>query len=256
MLLDRVDHLLVVLLGLIVGHGGRLLKAVAATATPLVLAGCEGALSTVDPAGPAARHIATLWWVMLAGAALIFALVLALVAAAFALRGDAPADAAGGAADDECHVRRWIVGLGLAFSMTVLAALLAYGLVIGEKLLPIQGGDVVSVRAEGRQWSWRFAYDDVPGLVTENVLHIPAGRPVDVAITTTDVVHSFWVPRLAGKLDAIPGHVNVLRIEADAPGRYAGQSAEFSGTGYFGHDFVVIAHGAAEWERFLAGDGR
>ena len=204
-------------------------------------------MSTVDPAGPAARHIATLWWVMLTGSVLIFALVMVLLAAAFRQRK-------GGAADDRRRERLWIVGLGLVFPISVLAALLAYGLIIGERLQPrASEGKVTSVYAEGRQWSWSFAYDDLPGHVTENVLHIPAGRPVDVAITSTDVIHSFWVPRLAGKLDAIPGHVNVLRIEADAPGRYAGRSAEFNGAGYFGHDFVVVAHDAAGWTQFLAG---
>jgi hypothetical protein len=68
-----------------------------------------------------------------------------------------------------------------------------------------------------------------------------------VQITSLDVIHSFWVPRLAGKLDAIPGHVNVLRIEADLPGIYAGVSAEFSGTGYRRHSFVVMAHDAEAW---------
>jgi heme/copper-type cytochrome/quinol oxidase subunit 2 len=184
---------------------------------------------------------------MLAGSALILALVLALLAAAF-LRRDS------GSTDERGRERLWIVGLGLVFPMTVLAALLAYGLVVGERLLPRQNGEVVSVRAEGRQWSWSFAYDGVPGLTTENLLHIPAGRPVDVMITSADVIHSFWVPRLAGKLDAIPGHVNVLRLEADQPGRYAGQSAEFSGEGYLRHKFVVVAHDAAAWERFLAGE--
>ena len=214
---------------------------VAAGATPLALAGCQGALSTVDPAGPAAGHIATLWWVMLAGAAAILALVVGLIAAAFTRRG-------GGAGSE----RAWIVGLGLVFPMTVLAALLAYGLVIGERLLPRRDGDVVAVQAEARRWSWSFAYGDAPGRVTKDVLHIPAGRPVDVAVTTADVIHSFWVPRLAGKLDAIPGHVNVLRIEADLPGSYRGVSAEFSGEGYAGHVFDVVAHDAAGWERFLA----
>lgn len=184
---------------------------------------------------------------MLAGSALIFALVMVLLVAAFRQRN-------GSAADDKGHERLWIVGLGLVFPIAVLGALLVYGLVIGERLLP-RAGDAVSVQAEGRQWSWSFAYDDVPGYVTENVLHIPAGRPVDVAITSTDVIHSFWVPRLAGKIDAIPGHVNTLRIEADAPGRYAGRSAEFNGEGYLGHAFVVVAHDAAEWEQFLAGVG-
>ena len=215
-------------------------------ATPLVLAGCEGALSTVDPAGPSASHIATLWWVMLAGSFAILLMVLALLAAAFR-------PGRSGTRDEGRHVRIWIIGLGLGFSLTVLAALLAYGLVIGERLLPRGGDEVVTVHAEARQWSWTFAYEDAPGVETENVLHIPAGRPVDVAITSADVIHSFWVPRLAGKLDAIPGHTNILRVEADAPGEYAGQSAEFSGTGYLGHRFVVVAHDGAGWERFLAG---
>jgi cytochrome c oxidase subunit 2/cytochrome aa3-600 menaquinol oxidase subunit 2 len=213
-------------------------------ATPVALVGCEGALSTVDPAGPAAAQIATLWWMMLAGAALIFVLVIGLIAIAFARGG-------GGTGS----TRVWIVGLGLVFSMTVLAALLGYGLVVGERLLPRQDSGVVSVQAEARRWSWRFTYDVAPGLVTENVLHIPAGRPIDVAITTADVIHSFWVPRLAGKLDAIPGHVNVLRIEADLPGRYHGASAEFSGEGYAAHKFTVVAHDEAGWQRFLAEGG-
>ena len=76
-------------------------------------------------------------------------------------------------------------------------------------------------------------------------------RPVDVAITSVDVVHSFWVPRLAGKLDAIPGHVNVLRIEADLPGTYRGLTAEYNGEGYRRHVFAVQAHDAEGWAAFL-----
>lgn len=202
-------------------------------------------LSTVDPAGPAARTIAALWWGLLAGAALIFGLVLILISLAFRRRA--------GTGDEGRQVRVWIVGLGLVFPMAVLAALLAYGLAVGERLLPRGGDDVARVAAEGRQWAWTFTYEDAPGLSTEGTLHIPADRPVDVAITTADVIHSFWVPRLAGKLDAIPGHVNVLRIEADAPGTYAGLSAEFSGAGYDRFTFSVTAHDTAGWEEFLKG---
>lgn len=199
----------------------------------------------VDPGGPAAGSIATLWWVMLTGACAIFLLVAVLIALAWR-----PARKREGGTNGE---RLWIFGLGLAFPVIVLASLLAFGLVIGERLLPRQGPEVVRVQVEARQWSWTFTYADAPGLVTENVLHIPAGRPVDVAITTADVIHSFWVPRLAGKLDAIPGHVNVLRIEADAPGRYAGRSAEYSGIGYDRHGFEVIAHDAQGWQAFIGG---
>lgn len=211
-----------------------------------MLSGCEGVLSTVDPAGPAARTIATLWWVMLAGAALIFALVMGLVMLAFRRQRGADGEAR--------QVRVWIVGLGLVFPMAVLAALLAYGLVVGERLLPRAADDVARVGAEARRWSWTFNYEDAPGRSTQGTLHIPAGRPVDVAITTADVIHSFWVPRLAGKLDAIPGRTNTLRIEADAPGTYAGLSAEFSGVGYDRFTFSVTAHDAAGWSAFLKGD--
>ncbi|RYI35109.1 MAG: cytochrome c oxidase subunit II [Acetobacteraceae bacterium] len=151
----------------------------------------------------------------------------------------------------EGPVRAWLWGLGLGFPLVTLAALTIYGLVIGERLLPRDAPDLVTVQAEARQWAWSFGYTDAPGMVTEGVLHIPAGRPVDVRITSRDVVHSFWVPRLAGKLDAIPGHVNVLRIEATAPGTYAGQSAEFSGPGFREHVFTVEAHDPAGWDQFL-----
>jgi len=215
--------------------------------TGLALAGCGGPLSTIDPAGPAARTIATLWWVMLVGAVLIFGLVMALVALAFRSRAGR---------EEARHERIWIVNLGIAFPVVVLAALLAYGLVVGERLLPHQGADVVTVKAQARLSAWTFAYDDMPGVMTENVLHIPAGRPVDVAITTKDVIHSFWVPRLAGKIDAIPGHVNVLRLQADAPGVYAGRSAEFSGPGYDHFAFTLIAHDAEGWESFVRAAAR
>ncbi|ATQ68699.1 MULTISPECIES: cytochrome c oxidase subunit II [Methylosinus] len=215
-------------------------RLIALSSTPLALAGCAGALSTVDPAGPAAARIATLWWAMLVGSAAILALVMALLAAAFLKAPSAPRE-------DE---RVWIHGLGVVFPLCVLAALLIYGLVIGEALLPRRGGDVVTVRAQARQWSWSFGYADA-ALRTQGVLHIPAGRPVDVEITSVDVIHSFWVPRLAGKLDAIPGQVNVLRIEAFAPGEYHGVGAEFSGPGYSSDAFTVIAHDGAGWTAFL-----
>ena len=183
---------------------------------------------------------------MLVGGLIIFAVVMVLLMAA--LRR--PADLSG--PDDTAYgAKVWMWGLGLGFPMITLAALTGYGLVVGERLLPRDARDLVTVSAEARQWAWTFRYAEAPGLVTDGVLHIPADRPVNVEITSTDVIHSFWVPRLAGKLDAIPGHVNVLRIEAARPGTYAGQSAEFSGSGYREHVFSVEAHDAAAWATFL-----
>ena len=181
---------------------------------------------------------------MLVSGAAIFAFVMVLLVVA--LRR-----AANPSGDNARSTQVWMWGLGLGFPMVTLAVLTGYGLIIGERLLPRDTPDLVTVSAKARQWEWTFEYDDKPAFASESVLHIPAGRPVDVKITSTDVIHSFWVPRLAGKLDAIPGHVNVLRIEAAAPGTYAGQSAEFSGAGYREHVFTVQAHDAASWETFL-----
>lgn len=200
----------------------------------------------LHPAGPAARTIADLWWIMLACGSVIFVLVMALLFAA--LYRPANPSAKGG---DERGMRVWMWGLGLSFPLATLAALTGYGLVIGERLLPRDTSDLVTVQAEARQWAWALRYAGAPLAATEGVLHIPAGRPVNVEITSTDVIHSFWVPRLAGKLDAIPGHVNVLRIEAALPGTYAGQSAEFSGRGYREDVFTVEAHDPASWATFL-----
>lgn len=138
----------------------------------------------------------------------------------------------------------WIHGMGVFFSLAILAAVVAPGIWVGERLQARPDPDVVTVEATGRQWAWRFtqAGPDGEAVITEGALYIPAGRPVDVRIASEDVIHSFWAPRLGGKMDAIPGRTNVLRIEADTPGVYHGLSAEFSGRGYGGMRFVVVAY--------------
>ena len=178
---------------------------------------------------------------MLAGGTAIFLGVMALLAVSFRRGG-------GGGASE----RLWIAGLGLAFPAAVLLGLLAWGLTVGERHL-VAGRDAVPVfRAEARQWAWTFHYPGTGLPPTEGLLLIPAGRPVEVEITARDVIHSFWVPQLAGKLDAIPGRVNRLRLEADGPGDFAGLGAEFNGTGYRDHGFTLRALAPADWDALLA----
>ena len=216
------------------------------TGLGLFLGGCTAPLSTLDPAGPAADAIAALWWIMLTGAAAIWALTMLLLGLAFRHRDRHDQQAS------KHETGLWLIGLGTLFPTAVLAALLAYGLVIGERLLPDSQADVVTVSAHAERWRWTFGYDDLRSAhTTTGLLHIPAGRAVDVKISTGDVIHSFWVPRLAGKLDAIPGRTQVLRIEASKPGVYAGRSSEFSGEGYLHHTFEVVAHDARGWQAFL-----
>ena len=205
--------------------------------TLATLGGCTGQLSAIDPAGPHAQSVATLWWVMLAGAAALAALVFVLLALAFRRRDPAPRTA-----------RLWIGWLGLAMPCAVLLALLAYALAVGTGTLPTAAPDTVRIGVTAKRYAWTFTH---PGAgETVGTLHIPAGRPVDLVITSTDVIHSVWIPRLAGKMDAIPGHTNTLRIVASRPGSFRGECTEYCGTGHRLHGFTVVAHDAAGWAAF------
>lgn len=207
---------------------------------PMALAGCDGPLSTLAPAGAVASDIVWLWWAMLLGSGVITAFVLVLLVLSF---GQPRAT----------QTRCWTHGLGLWFSLVVLSTVLGAGLWVGERIIP-RDDDAVTVQAHAVQWGWIFTHDGPDGQPVESsdLLHIPAGEPVDVLITSADVIHSFWVPRLAGKMDAIPGRTNRLRLVAESPGTYAGLCAEFCGAGHARMRFDVQAH--ADWPPNLSGD--
>ena len=210
-----------------------------------LLAGCAGPHSTLDPAGPAAAAISRMWWIMLAGSVVLFALMMVLFAMSWLRPGWARA----------MPPQRWVTLGGLALPMVVLVPLVAYALVTGERLLPLPGSSPPRIEVNAERWGWTFRYPGHGGVVTQTVLHLPAGVPVDLVITSSDVIHSLWIPRLAGKLDAIPGRVNVLRLQADTPGTYSGQCAEFCGIGHTTMRFEVIVHPAAEFAPALAALG-
>lgn len=209
--------------------------------TSLLLAGCAAPLSALDPAGPHAGGVARLWWIMLAGCMAAFAVMAVLLTLAFVRRGEA-------------RTGLWLGFLGTALPVLLLTVLTSYAFAIGRAGLPLPAAHAVAVEATGHRFYWTFRQPG-PGrraIATRDTLHIPAGRPVDVHVRSVDVIHSFWVPRLAGKMDAIPGHTNVLRIEAARPGSYAGRCAEFCGLGHAVNRFTVVAHDAAGWAAFQA----
>jgi len=152
---------------------------------------------------------------------------------------------------------RWIIGGGLILPITSMGVLLAFGIPIGHRMLPLPiGQEALRIEVTGHQWWWQVRYPE-QGIELRDELHIPAGQPVDLHLTSNDVIHSFWVPRLAGKLDMLPGRTNVLRLQADEPGTYHGQCAEFCGVGHAHMKFTVHAHAAedfAAWQEGLGND--
>lgn len=180
---------------------------------------------------------------MLAGAAILFALVLGIFLMVLSRPGWGSRVAA----------ERWIVLGGLVLPAVVLTPLVAYALVTGERLLPRSVAEPLRIEAEARRWAWTFRYPG--GGATEDVLHLPAGVPVDVVVTSKDVIHAFWIPRLSGKIDAIPGHANVLRIEADAPGTHEGLCNEFCGLDHSEMRFDVVVHEADDFATLLSTPG-
>lgn len=151
---------------------------------------------------------------------------------------------------------RWIIGGGLILPVVSMSVLLAFGIPIGHRMLPlpVDGREVLQIDVTAHQWWWQVSYP-AQGIGLRDELHIPAGQPVDLHLTSNDVIHSFWVPRLGGKLDMLPGRTNVLRLQADEPGIYHGQCAEFCGTGHAHMKFTVHAHAADEFAAWLEGAG-
>ncbi len=195
----------------------------------------------LEPAGPASESIAVLWWVMLSGASALLGLVLVLLRLCLMPGGRLR----------RVRERHWLIAGGLVLPGVVLTPLAVYGFVVGERTVARPGPPDVVVEATGRRWAWDFSYPQAEAAASTNVLHVPAGRSVDVRVMSVDVIHSFWVPRLAGKIDAIPGHVNIVRIRADLPGTYRGVCAEFCGFAHAEMTFVVEAHDPSRYAEVI-----
>ena len=200
--------------------------------------------SVLDPHGPAAAAIAQTAWVLIIGATAIFLMVMALVAWALI----APVERRRWLAGE-----RFVVALGVVFPVVVLTALLAYSFLARDAVA--MGAGALRVEVVGHQWWWRVRYLDTSGRAefeTANEIRIPAGRPVELVLSSADVLHSFWVPSLAGKLDMVPGRVNRLHLQADRPGVYRGQCAEFCGVAHAWMALHIVAEDPGRFDEWRA----
>jgi cytochrome c oxidase subunit II len=238
-------------------RAGRLPLLVAAAA----LVGCTGPENWLDPAGPAAETAATIWWVLFGLGMAVYVVVMLLVVLAFrrGRRVDGTDPALAGPTDDGGRAPWRLVVLGGIVGPALV--LLALNLVtaplsaaMADRGASAAGADldtgevVIDVVAEKFWWRVHYPGQDV---VTANEIHLPTGEPVRLRITSADVIHSFWIPRLAGKIDATPGHTTELVLETDTPGRYRGRCTEYCGLAHAQMIAFVVAQEPDEFAAWL-----
>jgi cytochrome c oxidase subunit 2 len=197
----------------------------------------------LDPAGPLAADTARLAWALFGGATLVLAAV--MLTAAWALRGRLR----------DVAPRTLIVAGGLVLPGLVMVALL----IVTLRSLPAPAGaDALTVSVSGRMWWWEVRYrdsaDPARDVVLANELRIPVGREVHLRLSTRDVIHSFWAPPLAGKMDMVPGRMNSLVLRADKAGVFRAPCAEFCGAQHTLMALTVVALPAPEFDAWLANE--
>ncbi|MDP8958187.1 MAG: cytochrome c oxidase subunit II [Actinomycetota bacterium] len=201
---------------------------------------------SLDPQGPVAEAIADLWWLMLGLGVAVF-IVFAVLLGLGLLRRPAEDPEP----DERKRIGRWIVGGGVLMPVVVLVVVFG-ATVYAMRVLPSGAPpDALVVEIIGHQWWYEVNYPEA-GVTTTNELHIPVGRPVALQLTSADVIHSFWVPALGGKMDMLPDGTNTLVLQADEPGEHRTQCAEFCGLQHAEMKLLVVAEPAEEFASWLA----
>jgi len=212
--------------------------------------------SSLNPAGPFAQRIDSLWWIYFAVLITVFVLVLATSAVALfhrRARIDSTPEMALHTGTDQ-KIMKWVLSATLATTV-ILFVMLILSVLTGHSLSAADSPEALHIKVTGSQWWWNIDYQfPVPSqnVTTANEIHIPVGRPVMVHLVSTDVIHSFWIPSLNGKRDLIPGKENLdIPLQADRLGIYRGQCAEFCGYEHAKMAFLVVAQDPEEFDRWL-----
>jgi cytochrome c oxidase subunit 2 len=223
----------------------------------LLTAACQGEQAALSPVGPQADRIARLFHTFLVVTAIVYAIVIVVLLIGV-VRARRRPDAPPTATDErgERRMRNTVAGAAVLTALITLSLLTA-SVATGRSIhaLGDAAKDPLTVQVTGRQWWWEFKYLNPVAeniVTTANELHIPTGQPVRLVIHGADVIHSFWVPNLHGKKDAIPGWENVDYLQADEPGIYRGQCAEYCGAQHAHMMFTVFADRPADFERWMA----
>lgn len=216
---------------------------------------CRAAVSPMDylhADGLMAKIILPLTQGLLIVSAVVVVIVMGLVLIAVLRRGR------GGAVPDTPLVdspgRGWI-SIGVGLSTIVLAGLVVWTSMTMARIANSPAEPALSINVRGHQWWWEFVYqngDPSKIFTTANEIHIPVGKPVRFILDGEDVIHTFWVPSLGGKIQLIPGQTNVTWLEADRPGVYRGQCSQYCGQQHAHMIFSVFADRPEAFEAWRA----
>ena len=207
-------------------------------------AACSGEQSSFSPAGKEAASTLNLFWLLSVGSLAIFGFVIAALVISLTPPGRLRRQLA---------TRKSVLFNGIAFPMAILGALLIYGFMLLGSGAARATQSPLRISIEGNQWWWRVTYHDPSGTSVEsaNELRLPIGRTIELELTSSDVIHSIWIPAYAGKVDMIPGRTNRLTLNVETPGEVRGQCAEYCGGAHALMAFRVVSMKQAQFDVWL-----
>ena len=214
-----------------------------------VASGCSGNQSALDPRGGPAIHLEHLIIATVILCTVVWILVMVMLGLALARGRRAAADSA----KSEARLTMTVIA-AVAASVVIIAGLTIASFYTTRNI-GVPESAALTITVKGQQWWWQVFYagtDAKPGFQTANEIHIPVGADVHLLLESADVIHSFWVPSLAGKQDLVPGRSNSLLLRAEKSGVYRGQCAEFCGLQHSHMAIMVIAEAPADYERWAA----
>src|SRR5439155_36900 len=199
----------------------------------------------LDPRGPQAESIAFVYWILFACAVVVLAIVVGALTYSGIKFRDRP-----GRVAQQIHGSNTLELVWTVVPTLMVISFTALSWTRLNFINDVNSNVAMTVKVEGRQWSWNFTYPDSPTFKLQDGTTLPAGEQLDIPVgqkiklelTAKDVIHSFWVPNLGGKKDAVPGHTTQLWIQADQPGTYKGQCFEFCGTGHADMLITLVVH--------------
>jgi len=205
-------------------------------------AACRGPIDSFAPVTPQGRAISDLFVVTLVLSALVFLLVVGVLAYVLVRFRERPNDAE----PRQIHGNTRLE-IGWTIAPVLLLVVLFFMTIQTQRAVEAEAPGALRVRVIGHQWWWEYQYPDL-GLITANELHLPVGRPLRLELEGADVIHSYWVPQLGWKKDTIPGKTNDIWVQFDQAGVYDGACTEYCGAQHAWMRVRLVAEPADQFD--------